>query len=77
MALDRLERSVAQKVISAYRSVSATAAFLLARTPPLRFLAPLRKKIFEGMKRLQQEGEYTREKIEEVKRNEHADMCER
>ncbi|KMQ84483.1 reverse transcriptase [Lasius niger] len=53
-ALNRLEHSVAQRVISAYR-----------------------KKIFEGTKRLRQEGEYTREKVEEIKNNEYTDMCER
>lgn len=59
-----------------YRSVSANAAFLVARTPPLRFLAPMRKRIYEGMKRLREEDEFTKKKKMEIKKNEHADMCE-
>jgi len=49
-ALRRLERSVAQRVISAYRTVSSNAALLLARMPPLRLLAPTRKRIYKRCK---------------------------
>ncbi|KMQ90440.1 reverse transcriptase [Lasius niger] len=76
MALNRLMGSVAQRVISAYRTVSGDAAFLLARIPPLRFLAPMRKKVYAQLKRLKDDGSYTPETRDAVKEAEFLNMCE-
>lgn len=42
-ALYRLQHTTAQRVISAYRTVSSNAALLLARLPPLKFVAIMRR----------------------------------
>jgi len=55
----RIERSVAQRVVSAYRTVFSNAALLLARLPPLRLLAPTRKRIYERCKEYKDRREYT------------------
>ncbi|KMQ92346.1 reverse transcriptase [Lasius niger] len=73
-SLNRLERSVAQRVISAYRTTSGNAAFLLARMPPLCFLAPARKRTYEQIKRLKDNGEYTKGGRDEIKTAEEARM---
>ncbi|KMQ93755.1 reverse transcriptase [Lasius niger] len=75
-SLNRLERSVAQRAISAYRTVSGNAAFLLARMPPLRFLAPARKRVYEQVKRLKDDGDYTKGRRDEIKVAEHERMLE-
>ncbi|KMQ92167.1 reverse transcriptase [Lasius niger] len=75
-ALNSLMRSVAQRVISSYRTVSGNAVFLLARIPTLRFLAPMRKRTFEQFKRLKEDGEYTREARNAIKEAQHLNMCE-
>ncbi|KMQ90570.1 reverse transcriptase [Lasius niger] len=74
-SLNRLERSVAQRVISAYRTVSVNAAFLLARMPPLQFLAPMRKRTYEQVKKLKNDGDYTKARKDEIKETEHLRMC--
>lgn len=48
--LIRLMRTVAQRVISAYRTVSGTAALLLARLPSLRYFASMRQRVYERIK---------------------------
>ncbi|KMQ84870.1 reverse transcriptase, partial [Lasius niger] len=73
-SLNRLERSVAQRVISGYKTVSANAAFLLARMPPLRFLAPARKKMYDRVKRFKIDGDYTKGRRNEVREEELARM---
>lgn len=50
--LSRLERSIAQRVISSYRTVSREAALLLARIPSLCLFAPMRKRVYENIKEL-------------------------
>lgn len=49
-ALNSLERSVAQRVISAYRTVSSDAALLLARILPIKNLALMRMRVYERIK---------------------------
>ncbi|CAL1685118.1 unnamed protein product [Lasius platythorax] len=72
-----LERSVAQRVISAYRTVSSNAALLLARMPPLKFLAPMRKRVYDQLKRhREEEGVITRGTRNEIKETEFRRMCE-
>lgn len=44
--LRRLQRSMAIRVIAAYRSVSFDAATLMARIPPLFLVAAMRKRVF-------------------------------
>lgn len=74
-ALRRLERSVAQRVISAYRTVSSNAALLLARMPPLRLLAPTRKRIYERCKEYKDRGEYTVRAKNMIKEEEFFRLC--
>jgi len=75
-ALRKLERSVAQRVISAYRTVSSNAALLLARLPPLRLLAPARKRMYERCKELKDRGEYTTRARNMIKEEEFSRMCD-
>lgn len=70
-------RSVAQRVISAYRTVSGNAAFLLAKIPSLRFLAQMRKKVYIQVKSLKDKGLYSEETRDAVKEAEFTNMCER
>lgn len=56
-----LERSVAQKVISAYRTVSSCVASLLARIPPIRLVALMRVRIYERTQAHRENGSYSRE----------------
>jgi len=56
---DRLEYNIAQRVISAYRTVSNNAALLLARTPPVQFLTSARKRIYWRIKDCLERGEYS------------------
>ncbi|KMQ91208.1 reverse transcriptase [Lasius niger] len=58
------------------RTVSGNAAFLLARMPPLRFLAPARKRVYEQVKRLKDDGDYTKGRRDEIKVAEHERMLE-
>lgn len=60
--LTGLERSIAQRVISAYRTVSGSAALLLARLPPMRFAAPMRRRVFFRFKELREGNEYMKER---------------
>lgn len=71
----RLERSIAQRVISGYRTVSSNAALFLARLPPTRFLAPMRKRVYVGIKRLIQSGELSKETKEELMEQEFLAMA--
>lgn len=76
--LSGLERAIAQRVISGYRTVSSNAALLLARLPPTRFIAPIfqRKRVYIGIKQLRKNGEYSKETRGELVEREHAEMCE-
>ncbi|KMQ93099.1 reverse transcriptase [Lasius niger] len=74
--LTGLERSIAQRVISAYRTVSGSAALLLARLPPMRFAAPMRRRVFLRFKELREGNEYTKERKKAVKELEFLNMCE-
>lgn len=69
-----LERMIAQRVISAYRTVSNNAALLLARTPPIRLLAPMRKRIYEKLKNARERGEYSADLKNAIKQIEVSKM---
>lgn len=75
-ALVSLERTVAQRVISAYRTVSGNAAFVLARLPPLHLLAPMRKRIFDRIKEYRDRGNLTTEIRNVIQETEHYRLCE-
>lgn len=74
-SLVSLERSVAQRVISAYRTVSSNAALLLARLPPLRFVALMRKRIYERTREHRENGTFSREVRNVIRDVEHTRMC--
>lgn len=74
--LTGLERAIAQRVISAYRTVSSNAALLLARLPPVEFVAPMRRRVFLRFKELREQIEFTRESKNAAKELEFYNMCE-
>ncbi|KMQ91492.1 reverse transcriptase [Lasius niger] len=74
-ALYRLQRSVAQRVISAYRTVSSNAALLLARLPPLKLLATSRKNTYDRIRELRRQGNVEPVNKKEIKESEFAIMC--
>lgn len=74
-ALYRLQRTVAQRVISAYRTVSSNAALLLARIPPISLLAILRKRTYERIKVHRDEGTLDNESRKEIRESEFASLC--
>lgn len=58
------------------KTVSSNAALLFARLPPTRFIAPMRKRVYIGIKQLRENGEYSKETRDELVEREHAEMCE-
>ncbi|KMQ85237.1 reverse transcriptase [Lasius niger] len=66
-ALHRLQRTIAQRVISAYRTVSSNAALLLARLPPVKLVAGMRKKIYDQIKMRREDGSFLPETRKEIK----------
>lgn len=55
--LRRLKRTIALRVVSAYRTVSFDAATLLAKMPPLFLIASIRKRVFLRLQDLRFSGE--------------------
>lgn len=60
MKLKRLQRSMAIRVVAAYRTVSYDAAILLARMSPLHLIAAKQKRIHDGVRELIAEGIWDR-----------------
>lgn len=75
LALYRLQRTVAQRVISAYRTVSSNAALLLARLPPIKLLATSRKQTYERIKELRDNGNIEAINRKEIVDSEFTNMC--
>ncbi|KMQ86049.1 reverse transcriptase [Lasius niger] len=75
-ALYKLQRSVAQRVVSAYRSVSSDAALLLARFPPIKHLARMRRRVYILIKEHKEAGTLSTETYEEIKDIEFQRMCD-
>lgn len=73
--LYKLHRSVAQRVISAYRTVSSNAALLLARLPPLKILASSRKRTYERIKELRNGGNVDGVSRKEIREFEFVEIC--
>ncbi|KMQ92618.1 reverse transcriptase [Lasius niger] len=59
--LRRVQRTLAIRVISAYRTTSCDAASLLARIPPLHITARCRRRVFEGVSALKASGDWSRD----------------
>ncbi|KMQ88705.1 reverse transcriptase [Lasius niger] len=74
MQLMRLQRSMAIRVVAAYRTVSLDAAILLARVPPLHIIAAKQKRIYAGIRELLNEGTWTKEGAKEVRDKEQEAM---
>lgn len=66
----RLQRTLAIRVISAYRTVSYDAATVLARMPPWNLEAHLRRRVFERIRDLKCRGTYDLHKDREIRREE-------
>lgn len=72
-----LQRSLAQRIISSYRSVSGDVACMLARLPPIKFLAPMRKKIYIRIKEHQIGDTLSKQIRDTIREEEHQIMLER
>lgn len=70
-SLRRVQRTLAIRVISAYRTVSCDAASLLARIPPLYMVAAMRKRVFERSSDLKRRDDWTRGDAVEIRNAEH------
>ncbi|XP_029670920.1 uncharacterized protein LOC115240092 [Formica exsecta] len=68
--VDRLQRTLAIRVISGYRTVSLDAANLLARIPPLHLLARARKRSYERVRDLVAVGLWSEKREVDIKREE-------
>lgn len=68
--LNRVLRTVAIRVIAAYRIVSLDAALVLARILPLTLIADERLRIFERIAALRMEGAYDRKCLSEIREQE-------
>lgn len=55
----RLHRSIAARVVSAYRTVSYDAVCVLARMPPIKLLVENHKRIFRKISELKNEGHWS------------------
>lgn len=76
-ALYRLQKTMAQRVISAYRTVSSNAALMLARLPPIKLLATSRKRTYERIKELRETGNLDATNRKEIKMSEFVNcLCD-
>lgn len=66
-AIHRLQRTIAQRVISAYRTVSSNAALVLARLPPVKLVAGMRKRIYDEIKLRKEDESFLPEHKKEIK----------
>lgn len=63
----RVQRTIALRVISGYKTVSYEAALLLARIPPFYLIAGRQKRLYERMKDLRERGDINKENIMELR----------
>lgn len=75
-SLVSLQRSLAQRIISSYRTVSGDVACLLARLPPVKFLAAMRRKIYMRIREHQAEGTLSRQVVNAIKSEESLAMLD-
>lgn len=68
--IHHLQKLMAIRVISAYRTVFWEAAILLARTPPLDLLALARKRAYERVQDLKESGQWSKTAITEIRSEE-------
>lgn len=68
--LRRLQRTIAIRVISAYRTVSFDAATLLARMPPWTLEASLRRRVYHRIKESRRIDAYNDEEDENIRKEE-------
>lgn len=69
-ALNSLQRTVTQRTISAYRSVSRNAALMLARLPPFELLAKSRRRVYERVKAARKDGSICLGVMKEIRESE-------
>ncbi|KMQ87908.1 reverse transcriptase [Lasius niger] len=70
----KLQKSVAIRVVSAYRTLSFDIATLLARMPPWVLQVSLRCRVYGGLTDLRTRGEWTKEAVAEIKTQERTIM---
>jgi len=66
-ALRRLQRTVAIRIVAAYRTVSFDASTLLARMPPWTLEASFRCRVYERIQDLKRVGEYSQQAEREMR----------
>lgn len=71
----RLQRSVAIRVVAAYRTLSFDVAALLARMPPWTLEASMRRRVCARVFDLRVRNEWSKESVMEIKRQERAIMA--
>lgn len=70
MILRRVHRTIAIRVVSAYRTASSDAVLLLARMSPLQLMASTQKRILDRLRDLRRLGQWSKEREEDIKRGE-------
>lgn len=65
--LNQVQRFLAVRIIAAYRTVSYEAATVLARSPPIYLLTWLQKRVFERLRELRLNNEWTLDTEKEVR----------
>ncbi|KMQ91615.1 reverse transcriptase [Lasius niger] len=64
---NRIQRTLAIRVMSAYRTVSCEAASLLARIPPFYMLATCRRRVYEQIDAQKWRDDWTTQAAKEIK----------
>lgn len=68
--LRKIQRQMAIRIISGYRTIAYEVAIILARTPPWDLVARKYKRTYDKLKRLKEENEWNRHAEKEVRREE-------
>lgn len=68
--IQKVQKTYALRVISAYRTTSFEAACALARTPPLELVAQARRRIFERVADLRRRNDWTRRQERDIREQE-------
>ncbi|CAL1673000.1 unnamed protein product [Lasius platythorax] len=76
-SLRRVQRTLAIRVIAAYRTMSCDAALLLAGIPVLHITAMCRKGVYERSTAFKIRGEWSKEAVAEIEKSEHIALCHR
>lgn len=68
--LNRVQRFLAHRIIAAYRTVSLETVIVLAGLPPLRLMANMQKRVYDQVRTLRSNNNWTPDTDKEVRRHE-------